>query len=74
MVEICASVIDVPPTKVGVVAVNSPMISFCLIKEVSPMTNSRKPLIVEMRSIADRLSTAMRWGWNSVIAARILSR
>ena len=62
--EICASVTDVPPVNVGVVEVNRPVISFCLMNEVSARTNSRKPRGVEMRSSAETESTAMRFGLN----------
>jgi hypothetical protein len=50
--------------RVGVVDVKRLVISSCLIKEVSAMTNSRNPLKVDTRSKAERLSTARRLGWN----------
>ena len=43
---------------------NRPGISWCLMNEVRPMTNSRKLFIGETRSSAERLSTATRSGWN----------
>src|SRR5215217_3581141 len=43
-VEMCVSVIELPPISVAVVDVNSPVISCCLMNEVMPMTNSRNAL------------------------------
>ena len=40
-VEMCDSVIESPPIRLPVVDVNSPVISWCLMNDVSPMTNSR---------------------------------
>lgn len=63
--EMCASVTDSPPVRVGVVAVNNPATSWCLMNEVRPMMNSRKPLMVPTRSSADKCFTATRLGLNS---------
>ena len=48
--EMCASLTEVPPMSSGVVAVNSPASSWCLMNEVRLMTNSRKLLIEATRS------------------------
>ena len=61
----CVSVIELPPMSVDVVAVNNPVISCCLMNDVTPMTNSRKALIEPTRSSAERLSSATRLGLNS---------
>ena len=53
------------PCSDGVVEVNSPVISCCLMNDVRPITNSRKPSASPTRSSADRLSTATRSGLNS---------
>jgi len=67
IVEICASVTEVPPMRLSVVAVKRPAISCCLTTEVRAITNSRKLLTVEMCSRAERLSMAIRFGLNSLI-------
>lgn len=67
-VEMCFSVTDVPPISDGVVEVKSPAVSSCLRKEVSPITNSRNAFGDPMRSSAERLSSATRFGLNSSIA------
>ena len=48
--EIWVSVIDVPPSKVGVVEEKIPGISLCLMNAVRPMTNSRNPVTGATRS------------------------
>ena len=64
-VEMCPSVMEVPPISDGVVDVKRPAISWCLMNDVKPMTNSRKAFIVPTRSSAERLSSATRFGLNS---------
>jgi len=56
IVEMCVSVIEVPPIRDAVTAVNKPAVCRALMKDVRPMTNSRYPLTVDTRSSAERLS------------------
>jgi hypothetical protein len=63
--EMWASVTEVPPSNVGVVEVKSPAISWSFTNAVKLITNSRKLRVVELRSSAERLSMATRFGLNS---------
>src|SRR5579875_1395242 len=71
---ICASVTVEPPSREGVVEVNRPAICLSLRYDVRARTNSRKVRGVEIRSRAERLSTATRVGWNSSMCFLIRSR
>ena len=68
MVEIWESVMAWDPINWSVVFVKKPVISSCLAKPVTPITNWRKALLLTPRARAERESIAMREGLNSAIS------
>ena len=73
-VEMCCSLALSPPISDLLVAVQRPAISRFLMNEVRLIRNSRKPVSGAIRSSAERLSIAIRFGWNSSTRLWIVSR